>query len=140
MLQELRERYQERSRRKFLDRCVDSGDQELRARVVAVVDEILGQAKTDGFMERWFTGHGEHDSTQWDFKPYGSAQRTVHDCGRRDHALYTEHRIFDAGPWIYTSDGDDVEFAVRFMPGGGFDTAEAFLEHVAANARIDQER
>lgn len=136
MLRELQERLRAHSHQKFLGRCVDSRDGQLYERVVAVVDAIIERAKADGFLDRWYTGHGPHDSAEWDFKPHGSAQRTIHDSGRRDHALYTENCLLSEGPWLYATNGEDADFAVRFMPGRGFDTAESFLEHVATEAGV----
>jgi hypothetical protein len=141
MLETLRERLAERSRQKFLDRCHDSNDPVLRERLIAVVDAIIERAVEDGWFDLWKEEEMEHITVELPFRPVGSAQRTVHVEGCRAHAIYTEHRRNpDAGPWLYTSTADDADFGVRFMPGGGFTTAEGFLEHVAIEAGVHSHR
>lgn len=118
----------EGARRAYLDRCQDADDPALHQRLGAAVDTAIAMVEPVRLDTE--TDDGVEHTCVWGTwgRRTVSAQRTTHRAGRVDHAIYVDGGHCwsdpDSGPWLVTLDGDGV----RFMPGKGFDTPEAFLD------------
>jgi hypothetical protein len=128
LIEKLRVRFDaEYARQAWLARCQEFDDRALQQRLVAAVDVAIATAEP-GQVDSDTDGGVLHTCVWWVFgSRHVSAQRTIHP-GRADHAIYVDGSSRwsdpDAGPWLVTLDGAQL----RFMPGLGFETPEAFLD------------
>lgn len=127
--------------KKYQERRQELNDPALRERLARVVDAIvLNAVNGAGQADVWIEPNSRHTTAYWPTVADDTAQQTIFADGRRDHGIYREPaglagRLFpDDGPWLFASSED--ESRVCFMPGDGFESAEAFLEHVAIEAGV----